>query len=151
MDTYDLSHKLSYTGMRCTVLFSTGPQFINSVPGVPVLSEVRIFIDQTDWTIANLFTISREICRVLGATSQFDIGMTMAGVAQYTAARAAAGNLARMTKMDPEGRRVLLRVSDGDGDQVFEARYPRLTFQETGDDFWQAQYSSGAVKPTSQQ
>lgn len=151
MDTYDLSHKLAYTGRRCPVPFTTGPEFTNSVPGVPVLSELRIFLEPDDWSIDNVFIVAREICRVLGPMEQFDIGITRGGVATYSAARAAAGNVARLTKLDPDSADVDLRISHEDRDFLYRARFPRLQFEEAGEDFWQAGYSTGAVKTTSQQ
>lgn len=151
MDTFDLSHKLAYAGRRSPIPFYTGPQFLNSVPGVPVLSELRIFINPSDWSHPNVMTICREICRVLGSTAQFDVGITLAGTPAYDASRAAAGNVARLIKLDPSDPTVTLRIRDDNGDHVWQARYPRLAFEDAGEDYWRSQYSTGAAKiPTEQ-
>lgn len=151
MDTYNLSHKLAYAGRRSPVPFITGPEYTNSVPGVPVLAELRIFIQPEDWSEANVLTISREICRVLGAMTQFDIGMTMAGTARYDASRSAAGNIARLMKMEPADPTVTLRLQHGGGDVLYQARFPRLQFEPAGVDYWRALYAPGAVKPPTEQ
>jgi hypothetical protein len=151
MDTYDLSHKLAYAGRRSPVPFTTGPEYLNSVPGVPVLAELRIFIAPDDWSEENILAASREICRVLGASSDFDIGMTLAGAPTYQATRSAAGNIARLTKLEVSDPTVTLRYRDGAGDRLFQASFPRLQFEPAGEDYWRALYSTGAVKvPTEQ-
>ncbi len=151
MDTYDLSFKLAYAGRRSRVPFITGPQYTNSVPGVPVLAALRIFIPPESWSEENVILASREICRCLGPTSQFDIGMTLAGTATYDALRAAAGNVARLMKMDPDDPTVVLRYSADEGDNLYQARFPRLKFEPTGTDYWRASYATGAVKPPTEQ
>lgn len=151
MDTYDLSFKLAYAGRRSPVPFVTGPQYTNSVPGVPVLAELRIFIPPESWSEENVIIASREICRCLGPTSQFDIGMTLSGTATYDALRAAAGNVARLMKMQPGDPTVVLRYSADEGDRLYQARFPRLQFDPTGNDYWRVIYATGAVKlPTEQ-
>jgi hypothetical protein len=151
MDTYNLSHKLRYAGRRSPVPFTTGPEYLNSVPGVPVLAELRIFIPPEDWSEDSVKVVSREICRILGPTAQFDIGMTLSGTPTYEASRAAAGNIARLMKMDPTDATVTLRYSEGLGDRLFQARFPRLQFEPTGEDYWRAMYSTGAVKVSTEQ
>lgn len=151
MDTYDLAHKLAYAGNRSPVPFITGPQYINSVPGVPVLAELRVFIPPEHWSEENLLVVAREICRVLGATTQFDIGITMAGVQRYNANLSATGNVARMTKLDPQDPTVYLRIEQGNGDRLLKAVFPRLEFETTGEDFWRSGYATGAVKVPTQQ
>lgn len=151
MDTYDLSHKLAYAGMRSPVPFITGPEYTNSVPGVPVLAELRVFIPPDHWTRENVLTAAREICRVLGPTSQFDIGITLGGTATYEASQSAAGNVARLMKMDPTQPTVQLRFRSEDHDLLYQARFPRLEFQLGGEDFWRSVYAPGAVKVPTQQ
>lgn len=151
MDTYDLSYKLAYAGRRSPVRFFTGPQYTNSVPGVPVLAELRIFIEPDMWSEENVIIASREICRCVGPTSQFDIGMTLAGTANYDASRAAAGNIARLMKMESRDATVVLRYAAGEGDKLYEARFPRLHFEPTRKDYWRAIYATGAVKPPTEQ
>ena len=75
MEAYDLSHKLAFAGRLSPVPFTTGPEFTNSVPAVPALSMVRIFVAPEDWSEENVFTVAREVARVLGPTEQFDIGI----------------------------------------------------------------------------
>lgn len=150
MDTYDLSHKLAYAGARSPVPFITGPEFTNSVPGVPVLSELRIFIQPVQWSEDNVKLVAREICRVVGATSQFDIGITIAGIRHYSTTLSVAGNVARLTKMDPDDPTVSLRYRHGAGDELYQARFPALRFESVGEDFWQAHFAPGAVKSSSQ-
>jgi hypothetical protein len=151
MDTYDLSHKLAYAGRRSPVPFITGPEYLNSVPGNPVLSELRIFIPPDSWSEENIIVVAREICRALGSMALFDIGMAMASAPTYRADRPASGNIARLTKQDPAEPIVHLRFRSGERDQVFSARYPRLQFEPSGDDFWRTVYSTGAVKLPTQQ
>lgn len=151
MDSYDMSHKLAYAGRRSRVPFITGPEYTNSVPGVPVLAELRIFIPPDQWSEENVFSVAREICRVLGATAQFDIGMTVQGTASYEAQRSAAGNVARLMKLDPEDPRVCLLIRSGEGDWAYEARFPAMRFEPGGADYWRTMYSTAAVKPPSQQ
>jgi hypothetical protein len=151
MDTYDLSHKLEYAGRRSPVPFITGPEYTNSVPGVPVLSELRVFIPNEHWSRENAVTAAREICRVLGSASQFDIGMTVAGTQRYNASLSINGDTARLTKLNPESPEVSLRFISGDVDELLLARFPRLTFEPAGEDYWRSVYAPGAVKVPSQQ
>ncbi len=151
MDSYDLSHKLAYAGRRSPVPFFTGPEYLNSVPGVPVLSMLRIFVPPELWSEENVKLVSKEICRVLGATAQFDIGITLAGTKKYDADRPASGDTARLLKMDANSPQVILRLRGGpSGDRAFEARYPRLLFTEAPGDTWREQYAPGAVKEAAQ-
>src|SRR4051812_44267561 len=122
MEVYDLSHKLAYAGRRSPVPFRTGPEYTNSVPGVPVLSTLRIFVDPENWSQENVFRIAREIARILGATEQYDIGITHTSTV-YDPNLAAAGNTARIMKLDRSSPVVRLLVRDGEGDRAFEARY----------------------------
>lgn len=148
MEAYDLSHKLSYLGRRCAVPFVTGPEYTNSVPGVPVLSQVRLFVEPRDWSRDNILAIAREVARVLGPTEQFDIGITLARHLEYTPHASAAGNTARLTKLDRDDPSMYLRISEGNEDLVFRARFPGLRFEEVGEDFWRSIYAPGAVKAT---
>jgi hypothetical protein len=150
MEPYDLSHKLSFAGRRSPVPFATGPEYLNSVPGVPVLSQLRVFIPRDLWNRDNVFVAAREICRVLGSTSQFDIGMTQAGTVQYDENRIAAGDTARLMKLDAESPRVVLLLRGSEGDRAYEARYPRLQFEEAGEDYWRSVYAPGATKVSTQ-
>lgn len=150
MDAYDLSHKLAYLGRLSPVPFITGPEYTNSVPGVPVLSMVRIFIEPENWSDENVMIIAREICRVLGPTEQYDIGITHTSTV-YSPDIPASGNVARIIKMDPRSPRVVLLIRDADGDRAFEARYPRLQFEPTVETFWRSIYDTGAVKISQQQ
>jgi hypothetical protein len=118
---------------------------------VPVLAELRIFIAPEDWSEENITVVAREICRVLGPLAQLDIGMTLAGAPTYEATRSAAGNVARLMKLDPSDPTVTLRYRDGAGDRLFQARFPRLHFEPAGEDYWRAEYSTGAVKVPTQQ
>jgi hypothetical protein len=149
MEAYDLSHKLAYAGVHCPVPFTTGPEFTNSVPGVPVLSMVRLFLQPEQWSEENVMTVAREVCRVLGPTEQFDVGITLAKQA-YGANLSAAGATARLIKLNPNDPQVVLRIKDKTGDRAFRARYPRLQFEPLGEDFWRSTYAPGAVKPASQ-
>lgn len=151
MDTYDLAHKLRYAGRRSPVPFITGPEFVNSVPGVPVLSELRLFIPPDHWSRENVLIAAREICRVLGAESQFDIGLTMAGGRTYNSSLSINGDTARLTKLDPRSPEVTLRYASGDEDERLIARFPQLRFEPDGDDFWRSIYSAGAVKTATQE
>jgi hypothetical protein len=76
MEAYDLSHKLAYAGRLSPVPFVTGPEFTNSVPVVPVLAMLRIFVEPRNWSEENVKIIAREVARTLGSTEQFDVGMT---------------------------------------------------------------------------
>lgn len=151
MDAYDMSHKLAFAGRYSPVPFFTGPEFTNSVPGVPVLSMVRVFIRPQDWSLENVITIAKEISRALGPTQQFDVGMTLSAKPVYAPDLPAASTTARLTKLDPSDRRVFLRVSDGNGDTVYAASFPRLDFEPSGEDFWRSIYAPGAVKYSGQQ
>lgn len=150
MDVYDLSHKLAYAGRLCPVPFRTGPEFTNSVPGVPVLSTLRIFVDPDNWSAENVLVIARDIARVVGASEQYDIGIThTTGV--YDPNLPASGNTARLMKLDADSPSLELLVRDGDGDRAYRARYPRLQFEPAGFDFWRSIYSTAAVKLPSQE
>ena len=150
MEVYDLSHKLAYVGRLCPVPFHTGPQYTNSVPGVPVLSTLRIFVEPQHWSEENVFTIAREIARVLGSTEQYDIGITHT-TGEYAPNLPASGNTARLMKLDATSPEVRLLLRDGDGDRAYEARYPQLRFEPMERDFWRSAYAAGAVKLPSQQ
>jgi hypothetical protein len=146
MEVIDLSHKLAYAGTRSPVPFTTGPEFTNSVPGVPVLSMIRLFVPREHWSSENVRILAREVCRVAGSTAQFDIGFAVAGRTVYSAERAASGDTARLMKLDAKDPRVILRVAEAEGDVAYEARFPRLEFQRIGEDYWRAVYAPGAVK-----
>jgi hypothetical protein len=150
MDIYDLSHKLAFAGRHSAVPFTTGPEYTNSIPGVPVLSALRVFVAPDLWSDENIQAIAREIYRVLGPTEQFDIGITLARKNEYSPNAPAFGLTARLTKLNPKDPRVVLRMSDGNGDRLFVARYPRLEFEPAGEDFWDSHYAPGAVKLASQ-
>ena len=150
MDAYDLSHKLAFAGLRSPVQFKTGPEYINSVPGVPVLSMLRVFIDPADWSEESVIVAAREMARVLGPREQYDIGITRGGRTHYDANSTAAGTTARLTKLDPRSPEITLRIGDGNEDRVYKARFPRLQFDPAGEDDWQSAYAPGAVKPTGQ-
>jgi hypothetical protein len=128
VDTYDLAHKLEYAGRRSPVPFITGPEYSNSVPGVPVLSELRVFIPHEHWSEENVLVASKEICRILGASSQFDIGLTLAGARIYGLSVSIQGNTARLMKLNPDDRGVTLRYKSEDAVRVYYAEYPRLQF-----------------------
>jgi len=151
MDTYDLSHKLAYAGARSPVPFITGPEFTNSVPGIPVLAALRVFIPPEYWSEENVIIAAREISRILGPGNQFDMGITVAGTPTYEASRAAAGNVARLMKMETGDPTVVLRMVNSGGDKVYEARFPRLQFAPVAEDYWRTFYSTGAVKLSTQQ
>jgi hypothetical protein len=149
MEAYDLSHKLAYAGRRSPVTFATGPEYTNAVPGVPVLAMLRIFVAREDWSLENVMAVAREVARVLGPTEQFDIGITQSENV-YGPNVPAAGETARLIKLDPHGKEVLLRIGAGlTGDQVYAARFPRLAFELKGEDFWRSIYAPDAVKPAS--
>lgn len=150
MEPYDLSHKLSFAGRRSPVPFATGPEYLNSVPGVPVLSQLRVFIPRDLWNRENVMIAAREICRVLGASGQFDIGITQAGTVQYDENRIAAGDTARLMKLDRESPRVELLMRSSEGDTVYGAAFPRLQFEEIGESTWRSTYSAGATKVSTQ-
>jgi len=150
MEVYSLSHKLAFAGSHSPVPFRTGPEYTNSVPGVPVLSTVRIFVDPQNWSEQNIVLIAREIARVLGSAEQYDIGITHT-TAVYSPDLPASGNTARLMKLDRSSPQVRLLVRDNNGDRAFEAHYPRLRFERAGEDFWRAIYAPGAVKLPSQE
>lgn len=150
MEAYDLSRKLMYAGSHSPIPFTTGPQFTNGVPAVPVLSMLRIFLSPELWSEDNVKIVAREVARVLGPTEQFDVGIARANVATYGPAVSASGVTARLIKLDPENPEMVLRIRNGVEDKAFRARFPRLEFEPMGEDFWQSLYSSGAVKPSSQ-
>jgi hypothetical protein len=149
MEAYDLSRKLAYAGARSPVPFTTGPEFTNSVPGVPVLSMLRIFLQPEQWSEENVKTVAREVARVLGPTEQFDIGITLVKHT-YGANTPAQGITARVIKLDPREPRLALLIKDQLGDRLFTARYPRLQFEPEGETFWQSVYAPGVVKPASE-
>lgn len=150
MEAFDLSHKLAYAGNRSPVPFVTGPLYLNSVLAVPVCAQLRVFIDRSLWSEENLTIVSKEICRVLGATSQFDIGMTLAGKKTYDANVSARGDTARLMKLQTDDPRVVLFVEGRVGDMLFEAHFPRLQFEPVGEDSWRSVYAPGAVKHAQQ-
>jgi hypothetical protein len=150
LEPYDLAHKLAYAGARSPVAFTTGPEYTNSVPGVPVLAMLRIFIDPKDWSLENVQIAAKEICRVLGPTGQFDIGITVGGKTVYDADLPAAAKTARLMKLDANDPGVRFYFRGPTGDVVYLARFPRLQFEETGEDFWEALYAPGAVKEPTQ-
>lgn len=146
MEAVDLAHKLAYAGTRSPVPFTTGPEYVNAVPGVPVLSMIRLFVPREHWSQENLFVLAREVCRVLGGMAQFDIGFAVAGRTTYSPDRAASGDTARLLKLDATDPRVVLRVAGQTGDMTYEARYPALRFAPAGVDYWRTAYAPGAVK-----
>lgn len=150
MEAYDLSHKLAYAGRLSPVPFITGPEFTNSVPAVPVLSMLRIFVSAEDWSEENIKTVAREVARVLGPTEQFDVGIARSNLRSYDPDTPASGVTARLIKLNPRQPDVVLRVSDGVGDRAYRARFPRLQFEPMGEDFWESIYDAGAVKASSQ-
>jgi hypothetical protein len=150
MEAFDLAHKLAYAGFRSPVPFVTGPIYLNSVPAVPVCAQLRIFIEPKLWSEENVKIVSKEVCRILGATSQFDIGMTLAGKKTYDANVSARGDTARLMKLDVNSPSVQLFLEGRVGDILFEARFPRLQFEAIGDDSWRSVYAPGAVKPAQQ-
>ena len=149
MEAYDLSHKLAYAGRLSPVPFMTGPEFTNSVPAVPVLSMLRIFVAPENWSEDNVKIIAREVARTVGATEQFDIGITHT-TNVYSPDAPASNETARLIKLDPNSPRLQLYISDIDGDRVYEARYPRLQFEPTEVSFWRSIYDASAVKLPSQ-
>ncbi len=150
MEAFDLAHKLAYTGHRSPVPFVTGPEYLNSVIGVPVCAQIRLFIAPELWSEENVKIVAKEVCRVLGATAQFDIGMTLAGKRTYDARVSARGDTARLMKLDANEPRVTLHLEGTLGDMLFEARYPQLQFTYSHDDTWRAVYAPGAVKDPQQ-
>lgn len=150
MEAYDLSRKLAYVGRFSSVPFVTGPEYTNSVPGVPVLSSVRIFLQPKDWSRDNVLTVSREICRVLGPTEQFDIGITLEHN-EYSPTSPASGTTARLSKLNPGDPNVFLRLRGDTGDELYRARFPKLQFEDAGEDYWRSVYAPGAIKPSAEQ
>jgi hypothetical protein len=150
MEAFDLAHKLAYAGNRSPVPFLTGPLYLNSVPGVPVCAQLRVFIERSLWSAENVKIASKEICRVLGATSQFDIGMTLAGKKSYDENVSARGDTARLMKMKSEDPSVVLFLEGRVGDVLLGAKYPQLQFEPVGEDSWRAVYAPGAVKHAQQ-
>lgn len=149
MEAYDLAHKLAYAGQRSPVLFTTGPEYTNGVPAVPVLSMLRIFIRPQDWSEENIMTVAREVARVLGPTEQYDVGMTQAQHA-YDPNAPAAGITARLMKLDRGDPRIILRVQDGLAEKVYVGRFPKLQFELDSEGYWQSMYAPGAIKTSSQ-
>jgi hypothetical protein len=146
LEAFDLARKLAYAGRRSPVPFRTGPEFTNSVPGVPVCAMIRLFVPREQWSENNLKTAAREVCRVLGPGSQFDIGFAVDGKTRYDANRPASGDTARLMKLDPGSRHVMLLIAGESADQAYQAEFPRLEFTPSGQDFWRASYAPGAVK-----
>lgn len=149
MEAYDLSHKLAFAGRLSPVPFVTGPEFTNSVPVVPVLAMLRIFVAPENWSEDNVKIIAREVSRTLGATEQFDIGITHT-TNVYSADTPASNETARLIKLDPNSPRVQLYISDVEGDRLFEARFPRLQFEPIEESLWRSIYDTSAVKLPSQ-
>jgi hypothetical protein len=150
LEPYNLAHKLAFAGARSPVTFTTGPEYTNSVPGVPVLSMLRVFIDPADWNLENVQIAAREICRVMGSSSQIDVGLTVGGKAIYNPDLPAAARTARLMKLKADDPRVKLYFRGPAGEVVYVARFPRLQFEESGEDFWEALYAPGAVKEPTQ-
>ncbi|MGH2447339.1 MAG: hypothetical protein ACRDFS_01865 [Chloroflexota bacterium] len=150
MEAYDLSHKLALAGRHASVPFSTGPEYTNSVPGVPVLAMVRIFIAPEAWSEENVLRVGREISLLLGPTEQFDVGMTLASKTVYDPKTSAFGVTARLTKLDPNDPHVFLRITEGNGDRVYAAVFPGLKFEPSGQDFWRSIEAPGSVKQSAE-
>src|SRR5579859_4047614 len=136
MEAFDLAHKLAYAGNRSPVPFVTGPIYLNSVPAVPVCAQLRVFIKQSLWSAENVKIAAKEICRVMGATSQFDVGMTLAGKKSYDANVSARGDTARLMKLKTDDPEVILFLEGRVGDMLFGASFPRLHFDPIGEDSW---------------
>jgi hypothetical protein len=149
MEAYDLARKLAYAGARSPIPFTTGAEFTNSVPGVPVLSMLRIFVEPDNWTEDNVKTIAREIARVLGATEQFDVGITRTSN-PYDADSPAAGVTARLMKLDARDPHLILRLRDGTVDHIYKARFPKLRFEPAGEDSWGSTFTRDAADAPSQ-
>lgn len=150
MEAYDLAHKLAYAGRRCRVPFETGPEYTNSVPGVPVLAQLRVFIVPDRWSQENVLVVARDIARILGPTEQFDIGITLTDNRTWNPNRPVSGDRARLMKLNPNDSHVVLRFSQGLGDVVYRARFPHLKFEEVGEDMWRSIFAPDNVKPASQ-
>jgi hypothetical protein len=146
VEVIDLAHKLAYAGSRSPVPFTTGPEFTNAVPGVPVLSSIRLFVPRDHWSKDNLMVAAREVCRMIGPTAQFDIGFAVAGRTVYDADRAASGDTARLMKLDAYDAHVTLRIAGTSGDELYIATFPRLQFEPAGEDYWRDVYGPGLVK-----
>jgi hypothetical protein len=151
MEAFDLAHKLAYAGSRCPVPFVTGPIYLNSVPAVPVCAQLRVFIERELWSDENIKIVAKELCRILGATGQFDIGLTLAGKKTYDENVSARGDTARLMKLDANKPQVVLFMEGRVGDRLFQARFPRLQFEQVeDDDSWRSVYAPGAVKHAQQ-
>ncbi|HEX6507735.1 MAG TPA: hypothetical protein VF221_08905 [Chloroflexota bacterium] len=150
MEAFDLALKMAYAGEHSPVPFITGPIYLNSVPAVPVCAQLRIFIAQEQWSDENVKIVAKEVCRVLGPTSIFDIGMALAGKRVYDANVSARGDTARLMKLDADDPHVTMHVEGRLGDQAFRARFPRLQFEPIEEDFWRSIYAPGAVKQPQQ-
>lgn len=149
MEAYDLARKLAYAGSRSPVPFTTGAEFTNSVPGVPVLSMLRIFVEPEEWSEGNVKIVAREISRILGATEQFDVGITRTST-RYDANSPAAGTTARLMKLNAGDPQVTLRLRDGLVDHIYNARFPKLQFERAGEDTWSSTFTRDAAKTPSQ-
>jgi hypothetical protein len=150
VDTVNLSHKLSYAGARSPVPFTTGPEYTNSVPGVPVLAELRVFIPPELWSQDNVVIAAKEICRILGPQAQFDIGITRSGPSIYDADLAASGDVARLMKMSSVDPVATLLIEGTESDQTYTARFPGLHFEPGGESFWRSTFAPGVVKEPAQ-
>ena len=150
MEAFDLAHKLAYAGNRSPVPFVTGPIYLNSVPAVPVCAQLRVFIEPSLWSAENVKIAAKEICRVLGATSQFDVGMTLAGKKSYDPNVSARGDTARLMKLKPDDPGVILLMEGRVGDMLYGASFPRLQFEPVAEDSWRSVYAPGAVKHAQQ-
>ncbi|MGI8824785.1 MAG: hypothetical protein ACR2JC_03915 [Chloroflexota bacterium] len=150
MEAYDLSHKLAYAGRRCPIPFTTGPDYMNAVPGLPVLAMLRIFVEAGHWSEDNIKLVAREIAGILGPSEQFDIGMTLADNRTYDPDTPASADTARLMKLNPHDPHVILRFSRGIGDTIFRARFPRLIFEPVGEDLWRSIFAPDSLKIASQ-
>jgi hypothetical protein len=145
VEAYDLSLKLAYAGARSPIPFTTGPEYTNSVPGVPVLAMLRIFLTPDTWSEENVLTVAREVARILGPAEQFDIGITLTQQA-YDANLPATGVAARLMKLDPRDPHLILRIADETSDKVYGAQFPRLQFERLPDDSWRPEFTPRAVR-----
>jgi hypothetical protein len=94
--------------------------------------------------------VAKEICRVLGPSAQFDIGITRSGPSVYDADRPASGDVARLMKLDPDAPSAVLLIEGPDSDETYTARFPRLQFEPGGETFWRSSFAPGVVKEPAQ-